>query len=67
MTKTLQALGLFYIVALLAALAGWVMNLIATLAMSIQIIDGADASAAFWVRLIGIPVPPLGVFLGWFG
>lgn len=60
--KVLPVSTLFAVIAfIIAALAGWVMNIIA-LVHSIP--SGVDVLLV--LRVVGIPVGPLGVVLGWF-
>lgn len=53
---------LLFIAFWLAAIAGWVLNVVATVHM---IVAHAPVDALFVGRIVGIPVAVLGSVLGW--
>lgn len=55
-------LGLGLLGAIIAAIAGWVMNIV-------QLVSMADAGVTgmFILKIVGVFVAPLGAVLGWIG
>lgn len=47
----------------LAAIAGWIMNLVSVIGSAIA---NDPLTAGFIVRIIGVPVPVIGAIMGWF-
>lgn len=61
--KTIVALYIAYILFILGLLIGWVMNLIEVINLGLS---ASPLTTEFIVRLIGVPVGPLGGIMGWF-
>lgn len=60
--KGFSIFGVIYILIWIAAIMGWMMNLIAVF----QLAAADKINAMFVLRCIGILVAPLGAILGWF-
>ncbi|MGN6548405.1 MAG: hypothetical protein ACTHJ3_00710 [Pararhizobium sp.] len=58
---TVYFLVTLYVLLILAAIAGWFMNLVAFFTMS-----WATVTPEFVIRLVGIPVGIIGAIYGWF-
>lgn len=55
---------LFVVVLVIAAVAGWVMNIMAVVGLAQA--GGTDHILMFMLRVVGIFAPPLGAVLGYF-
>lgn len=61
MLKAIAAFGIVYVLLLLAAVFGWIMNIMAIIQMPVIELTGMTVA-----RIIGIFLAPLGAILGWF-
>lgn len=59
----MRTVALAYIALVIAALIGWVMNLIEVIHLATA---GAPLTAGFIVRIVGVPVGIIGAVMGWF-
>lgn len=59
----MKTVALAYIALVIAALIGWIMNLVEVITLATS---GAPLTAGFLARLVGVPVAIIGAVMGWF-
>jgi hypothetical protein len=63
MENTAVSLLIAWMVFVVILMVGWVINIIKLLTM---VSAGAEITTLFIVRLVGVPLAPLGAVMGWF-
>jgi len=63
MVRLVSSISIGMVIVWVAAICGWVMNLIAVIQAATA---DAPLTAMFIVRLVGVPVAIIGAILGWF-